>query len=79
MKRILKHIWSGWKKFAHALGVFNTKVILTLFYFLVIGIAAVFARIFGKDLLDRKFVDADPLWKIREPLLPNLEEARRQF
>ncbi len=79
MKRILKRIWSGWKKFAHALGVFNTKVILTLLYFLVIGVAAVFAKIFGKDLLDRKFTGADSLWKIKEPLLPNLEEARRQF
>ncbi len=79
MKRILKRIWAGWKKFAHALGVFNTKVILTLLYFLVIGIAAIFAKIFGRELLDRKFSGSDSLWKSREPLLPNLEEARRQF
>jgi hypothetical protein len=79
MKRILRSIWSGWKKFAHALGVFNTKVILTLLYFTVIGIAAVLARIFGADLLDRRFDRAGSLWKLKPPSGPSLEEARRQF
>lgn len=79
MKRILKRIWAGWKRFAHALGVFNTKVILSILYFTVIGAAAIFAKIFGKELLDREFSSTDSLWKTKEPLLPNLEEARRQF
>ncbi len=79
MKRILRSIWSGWKKFAHALGVFNTKVILTILYFIVIGISAVFGRIFSRDMLDRRFDNADSLWKPKSPAGCSLEEARRQF
>ena len=79
MRRILRSIWSGWKKFAYALGAFNTKVILTILYFLVIGISAVFARIFIRDILDRRFDRADSLWKLKSPSGSSLEEARRQF
>ncbi|MFQ5510898.1 MAG: SxtJ family membrane protein [Candidatus Krumholzibacteriia bacterium] len=79
MKRILKSIWAGWKKFAHVLGVFNTKVILTILYFLVMGIAAILARTFRGDLLDRKFPGNDSLWQPREASVTGLEEAKRQF
>ena len=79
MKRILSAIWTGWKKFAHKLGVFNTYVILTIIYFMVFSIAAILVRIFKPDLLDKKWTAVGPLWKPRPPSNPALEEARRQF
>ena len=38
MKRVLRKGWEGWKAFARIIGNFNSRVILTLFYFLVFGI-----------------------------------------
>lgn len=79
MKRFFKAIWAGWKKFAHKLGVFNTFVILTIMYFIVISIASIVIRLFKPDLLDKKWKTDEPLWKPRPPSNPALEEARRQF
>ena len=79
MKRFFGAIWRGWKWFAHKLGVFNTKVLLTIMYFIVIAIFSTFSRLFGADFLDRKFKDESSLWRSHEDLKPDLENARRQF
>lgn len=45
VKNILVKIWKGikkgWMKFAHTLGVINTTILLTIFYFILIGIYAI--------------------------------------
>lgn len=41
MKKILKSIKTGWLKFAHALGVVNTTILLTVFYIVLIGIYSI--------------------------------------
>jgi hypothetical protein len=79
MKTILRTIWAGWKKFAHAFGVFQTKLILTILYFIVIGIAALIARLMMKDLLDRRMKPRESHWRIRTQTENDLEHARRQF
>ena len=79
MKRFFSAIWAGWKTFAHKLGVFNTYVILTIFYFVILAIVSILVRIFKPDLLDKKWDVDGPLWKPRPPSNPSLEEARRQF
>ena len=79
MKRFFKAIWRGWKWFAHKLGVFNTKVLLTIMYFIIIGIFSIIFRIIGRDLLDRKFKKEDSLWRAHDDLEPDLENAKRQF
>jgi len=33
---IFRRAWEGWKKFAHVIGVFNTRVIMSLLYFVII-------------------------------------------
>lgn len=44
-KRILVKIWQGfkkgWMKFAHTLGLINTTILLTILYFVLIGIYAI--------------------------------------
>jgi len=79
MKRFLSLLWTGWKKFAHVLGIVNTKILLTLSYFLIMAIAAVIARILGRDLLDRRIKVGTSQWHEREPLPVDLESSRRQF
>lgn len=79
IKGFFKVFWAGWKAFALKLGVFNTKVLLTITYFTMIAVASFFIRILGKDLLDRRYAKPGPLWKGRDDAQPTLETARRQF
>jgi hypothetical protein len=79
MKRFFGAIWRGWKWFAHKLGVFNTKVLLTITYFIMVGIISIFIQLFRIDLLDRRFKKEVSLWREHEDLLPDLEHAKRQF
>ena len=51
MKKIAIKIWNGWKKIALKIARFNTALLLTLFYFLILApIGGVF-RLFGWDPL----------------------------
>jgi hypothetical protein len=34
MRMILKNFWTRWKKVAYAIGMFNSRVVLTIIYFL---------------------------------------------
>lgn len=79
MKKILSLIWRGWKKLAHGLGIVNTRILLTLAYFVIIAIAAIISRLFGADLLDRRMKKKDSYWHQREHVEVTLESARRQF
>lgn len=79
MKRFFKAIWSGWKKFAHALGVFNTKVLLTLMYFVVLGVSAAVIVVLRRDLIDSRFKKPGAWWHARQPYKPTLQDAKRQF
>ncbi len=47
--RPLKAVWEWWKPIAHVIGVFQTKVILTLLYFVLLAPFAPF--FFVKDAL----------------------------
>ncbi len=42
----------GWWTFAHALGWLNTRLLLTIFFMLVLAPVGVAFRLFGRDLLD---------------------------
>jgi len=72
-------IWSFWKKFAHRLAIIQTTIILTLFYFLMIGVFALVAKLLGKDLLDKKWKQNKSFWKEKEKPAVAIENARRQF
>jgi hypothetical protein len=44
----------GWRVFGHALGWFNTRVLLTVFFFAVLMPAGWIFRLFGRDPLRRR-------------------------
>jgi len=79
MKRFFKALWAGWKKFAHVLGVFNTKVLLTLTYFTMVAFLGTAAWILRRDLLDTRIVKGASFWKDHEPIGDSLQVAKRQF
>lgn len=54
MKNTLKKLWEGWKKVAHKIGRFQTMVIVSLFYLLVISPIGLTFKLFGWDPLDSR-------------------------
>ncbi len=66
IKRILRQLWAGWKRFAHALGVVNRWVLLTIFYFVAVNIVNLCLRLFRIDLLDRRLVSMPTYWRRKD-------------
>lgn len=62
LKRLLRGLWAGWKKFAHVLGVVNRYILLTLFYFLIVNLVNLVLRLFRVDLLDRRLAATKTYW-----------------
>ena len=63
--------WLGW---------LNTKIILTLVFFLIFTPMALFFRLIGKDLLDKKIEpDRESYWLSRENPAFTPETYERQF
>jgi Saxitoxin biosynthesis operon protein SxtJ len=49
---LMKHVYTIWMLFAFALGWINTRVLLGVFFYLVMTPIGFFIRLRGKDLLD---------------------------
>jgi hypothetical protein len=71
-------LWTAWKAYAHRAAGYQSKVLLTLVYFLILGPGALGGRLFGTRLLD---LDSGPAssWVVRAQADRNLDALRRQF
>jgi len=70
-------IWERWKRIAHRLGVWQSNLILTLVYFVVIPL---FSLLAGKKRLRLKPDSrATTYWEDVKPLPHSMEDARRPF
>jgi len=47
----LKYVYKGWMKLAEGLAWFNTRLILSLVFFVIFTPAGIILRLFGKDRL----------------------------
>jgi hypothetical protein len=77
---MLRPLYAVFLKAAHAIGWFNTRVILVLIFFLIITPIGIIMRIFTKDQLNRK-IDKGALsyWiKKTGPMLVK-EQLEKQF
>lgn len=79
MKNIFHTLKKAWMAFAHAVGWFNTRVLLTLTYLIVIGIPAIIVKLFRKDLLNRKWRTEVSYWVAKEKTGHSIGQARHQF
>ena len=77
---VLRPIYTGWMKFAFALGWINTRILLGIFFYLIITPIALFMRLVGKDILDRKIDhSAKTYWKKRERVPFDPKRMEHQF
>jgi hypothetical protein len=47
---VLKRFWQRWKQIAHAVGTFQARVLLTVFYAVLVFPFGIFARLFSDSL-----------------------------
>lgn len=77
---ILRPIYIGWMKFAFVLGWFNTRLILGIFFYLILTPVGLIMRLFGRDPLHRKIEKkATSYWVKREQVEFKRESYERLF
>lgn len=76
---IARKLNSWWMTFAHALGWVNTRILLTVFYFVILAIPALILKLIRKDLLRRAFEDRASYWDDKPVIKHSLEQAKHQF
>jgi hypothetical protein len=74
----LKGIWESWKGFAREMGNYQSRILLTFFYFVAVAPFGLLVRLFG-DPLQTKLSTGSSFWITRAPVNTELDEARRQF
>jgi hypothetical protein len=83
MKALLNSLWQmlkrWWMKFAAALGWCNTRLLLTVLYLLLFGVAAIIIKIIRKDLLRKKPTPGKSYWIDKDPVAHTTDHARHQF
>ncbi len=57
LPNVLAFVYKPWMIFGHYVGIFNTKLILTVVFFVVFAPVALVLMLLGKDAMKRKFKD----------------------
>ena len=77
---VLKPIFTAWMKFAFVLGWVNTRIIITLIFFLVITPIGLIMRVVKGDILSERLdKQAETYWHKITPLQSLKEHFERQF
>ncbi len=73
-----RRLWEGWKQIAQKVGDFQARLILSLFYYVILCPFSLLVR-FGSDPLSLK--DSTPSgWNMRQEVKGSLmEQATKQF
>jgi hypothetical protein len=75
---VLAWLLQVWKAYAHRAASYQTRVLLTLVYLVVLGPAAFLARLFGAHLMDAS-PTGGTTWVTRPTSDKSLTALRRQF
>jgi len=76
----LRPVFRVWMKFAHAMGWFNTQLLLVLLYYLIFTPVGLIMRLFRPDPLQRKIEkERSSYWKLRDRHDFVKEQYERQF
>jgi hypothetical protein len=72
---MFKRLWQAWKRIGHKIGNFQSRVLLTIFYFLVVWPFGLGARFFSDPLRIKK---RPTEWLDHPNEAQDLQWARRQ-
>lgn len=80
LPRALRLVYAAFLKVAHALGWFNTRLILIFIYFVILTPISIIMKVFGKDMLHRKIdKHASSYWIKRESAIAAKDQLEKQF
>lgn len=74
---MLRYLWKKWMAFARIIGNFNSRVLLTLFYFVVVGIVSLLVGRWQNYL--RKRLPEETNWLPVTAKASDLSDAQKQF
>ena len=76
---MLKKLWSEWKVTGKYIGDFQSRLLLSLFYFTILAPFGLLARFFDQSLDLRFHQPKQTGWVKRPAVQDSLDEARRHF
>ena len=77
---VLKLIYVAWMKFAFVLGWVNSRILLSIIFFVFFTPMALIQRVFGRDALHQRMdKGTDSYWIKRSPIASIKEHCERQF
>lgn len=78
LKNPIKRLWEIWKNFSNRMGNFQTRIILSLFFFLLVSPFAFIVKV-SSDPLRIKRRGIKSFWLPKKEIKIDLEQYRRQF
>lgn len=75
----LKKLWQGWKDFSKRMGEFQSRIVLSLFFFILVSPFALAVKAFSDPLGIKKYRGDDSYWLLKIKTEVDLEGFRRQF
>ena len=76
MRQLFGRIWARWKVIAHAIGNFQARLLLSVFYVVIVPVFALIVKL--KDPLQLRRQGQGSFWRPRPESGPASESARRQ-
>ena len=77
---ILRPVFKLWLKIAHAVGWFNTQILLSIVFILIFIPIGLIMRLLGKDPMKRKMLEVGTYWETYELVgLKDKNRYERQF
>jgi nitrate reductase gamma subunit len=75
---VFKKRWQSWNEFSKRMGSFQSRILLSLFFFVFVSPFAIAVKMFS-DPLHLKYQSRTSWWIPKKEIRNELEEFRRQF
>jgi Ca2+/Na+ antiporter len=76
---IFKRIWHRWTGFSKRMGSFQSRVMLSFFFFIIVSPVALIIRVLGDPLKIKKNKVMSSYWSAKTPGSTDIADYRRQF
>jgi len=76
---IFKRLWHRWTGFSKRMGNFQSRVMLSFFFFIIVSPVAVLIKLFGDPLSIKRKKAMDTYWSDKTLSSKEIEDYRRQF
>lgn len=78
--KLLHPVWKGWMKFAVALGMVMSTILVSIAWFLMFVPMGIVFKIIGKRVMDLRYkAPVDTYWEVRDTKLNDFKLLERQF